>query len=630
MTEVPMIRDRAKSRRLLSLLVLLLCAFTPIANGQDSAATKKVLVLYWDSKDFPGNISFDQGFQAGMSADPSTRWELYSEYLDSARFPGERQTELLHEYLLGKYSGEKIDVVVATPDPALSFLLKYRKNLFATTPIVFVAVKRPSPETLAAGAGLTGIIRANTHRRTIDLALKLHPETKDVFIVSGTPERDKRFENLSRQELDGYENRVRVNYLTDMRINELVNRVKELPRDSIILYVWQRSANEDEKSLQTYQVLEKIRQAASVPIYGMGSRNIGYGIIGGYVQDSERNGMETAEIVRRILHGTRAQDIPVDSAGSVPMFDWRELRRWNLSESSLPNGSVVRFKEFTLWEQNKWRIAGLAFLLALQTLIIALLLLERRRRRLAKEALDRLNVELEMRIEQRTAALNAKSRELEAFAYSVAHDLKAPLRGIDGYSRLLLEEYAGRLKGDGENFLQIIQSSTDEMNELIDDLLAYSRLERRELQTNQIELGPIVSSLVEEKRREEARSIDFVVDINGGKVLADASGLSQSLRNYLDNAVKFTRKVAQPRIEIGAKEEGRSCVVWVRDNGIGFDMKYHDRIFDIFQRLGATEDYPGTGIGLAIVRKAMERMGGRAWAESKPGAGATFYLEIPK
>ncbi|HEU4711959.1 MAG TPA: ABC transporter substrate binding protein [Pyrinomonadaceae bacterium] len=626
-----MLRDRRKSRLLLALSGLLVCALTSVTTAQDSAAPrKKVLVLYWDSKDFPGNVSFDQGFQASLNSDPSIKLDLYSEYLDSQRFPGERQTELLYEYLLGKYSGQKIDVVVATPDPALSFLLKYRKHLFANTPIVFVAVQRPALETLTAGAGLTGIIRANTQRRTLDLALKLHPQTKDVFVISGTPEHDKRFENISREELAGYESRIRLNYLTDLSVSDLVERVKSLPRDSIILYVWQRTPVEEEKLLQTYQVLEKVRQAAPVPIYGMGSRNVGYGIVGGYVQDSERNGLETADIVRRILSGTPTQSIPVDSASSVPMFDWRELQRWGISESSLPSGSVVRFKELTLWEQYKWRIIGLATLIAVQTLIIALLLAERRQRRLAKEALDRLNAELETRIEQRTAALNAKSRELETFAYSVAHDLKAPLRGIDGYSRLLLEDYAGRLEGEGENFLQIIQRSTDEMNQLIDDLLAYSRFERRELHTGKIELAPIVTSLVEEKRREAARSIDFVVDVNGGTVLADASGLSQSLRNYLDNAVKFTRNVDQPRIEIGTKEDADTCVIWVRDNGIGFDMKYHDRIFDIFQRLGATEDYPGTGIGLAIVRKAMERMGGRAWAESHPGAGATFYLEIPR
>lgn len=610
---------------------VLIWVFAPTATSQQDDAPKKVLVLYWESKDFLGNVSFDQGFQAGLNSEPNSRLEIFSEYLDSTRFPGEHQEELLHDYLRNKYEGQKIDVVVTTPDPTLDFLLRYRNDLFQNCPIVFVAVKRPPRDVLTAGPGVTGIIRVNTHRKTLDLALKLHPATKEVFVISGTPEHDKRFETIAREELAGYEKRARITYLTDLPVSDLVNRVRELPQDSIILYIWQRSALETEKSLQSFQNLEKIRQASPVPMYGMGSRNVGYGLVGGYVQDSERNGLEAAEIVRRILNGTRAQDIPVDSASSVPMFDWRELKRFRINETSLPNGSVVRFKEFTLWEQHKWRIVGVAAILLLQTFFIVGLLLERRRRRLAKEALAQLNAELETRIDSRTAALNAKSRELETFAYSVAHDLKAPLRGIDGYSRLLLQEYTNTLDDQGRAFLQTIQNSTDEMNQLIDDLLAYSRLERRELKTDRIELGPIVTSLVEEKKRDVAeRPIDFVIDVNGATVLADASGLAQSLRNYLDNAIKFTRKVAHPRVEIGAEDGPGSCRLWVRDNGIGFDMKQHDRIFDIFQRLNGSEDYPGTGIGLAIVRKAMERMGGKAWAESEPGHGATFYLEIPK
>ena len=628
--------SRRTLRRLIQIGVsvvvcLLVTTLVPVVKSQDSPETKKVMVLYWETKDFPGNVSFDQGFQAGMRSEPSNQWELFSEYLDTTRFPGERQEELLRDYLREKYAKQKIDAVVATPDRALDFLRRYRTDLFPNSPIVFVAVSRPAPEVLAAGAGLTGIIRANTYRKTLDLALNLQPETQEVFVVSGTPELDKRFETVAREELAGYEKRFRISYLTDLPVNELLNRVKELPQHSIILYVWQRSAIESEKTLQTYQVLEKIRQSSSVPIYGMGSRNVGYGLVGGYVQDSERNGLEAAEIVRRIFNGTRAQDIPVDSASSVPTFDWRELRRWGISENNLPKGSVVLFKEFTVWEQYRLRIVLLAGLLILETVIITALLWERRRRRRAKEALDRLNTELETRIELRTNALNAKTRELESFTYSVAHDLKAPLRGIDGYTRLVLDEYAATMNADVRKFLQTIQGATGEMNQLIDDLLDYSRLERRELKSDRIELGPVINSLVEEKRRETAqRPIDFVVDVNGATVLADMSGLTQSVRNYLDNAIKFTDKIEQPRIEVGAKENGESCLVWVRDNGIGFDMKDHDRIFDIFQRINVTDDYPGTGIGLAIVRKAMERMGGRAWAESEPGHGATFYLEIPK
>jgi len=612
----------------LFIICVALTALVPVAMGQDSAATKKVVVLYWETKDFPGNVSFDQGFQAGMRSEPSTRWELYSEYLDSTRFPGEQQEELLRDYLREKYAKQKIDAVVATPDPALTFLLRYRSDLFPKSPIVFVAVKRPPREVLAAGPGLTGIIRANTHRKTLDLALKLQPDTQDVYVISGTPELDKRFETVAREELAGYEKIVRINYLTDLPVSDLVDRVKELPPRSIILYVWQRSGVESEKALQTAQILEQIRQTASVPIYGMGSRNVGYGLIGGYVQDSERNGLEAAEIIRSIFNGTRAQDIPVDSASSVPMFDWRELKRWGISESSLPNGSVILFKEFTVWEQYRWRIIVIAALLVLETLIITALLLERRRRRRAKDALDRLNTELETRIEARTKALNAKTRELESFTYTVAHDLKAPLRGIDGFTQFLLEDYAPNLDEQGRVFLQTIQTATGDMNQLIDDLLSYSRLERRELMTERVDLAPIVTSLVERKREEAPRPIQFVVNVNGSSVWADASGLAQALRNYLDNAIKFTDKIEQPRIEVGSKENGEGCLLWVRDNGIGFDMKHHDRIFDIFQRINSAEEYPGTGIGLAIVRKAMERMGGGAWAESEPGHGATFYLEF--
>jgi signal transduction histidine kinase len=615
-----------------SLLACLVILVPPVISfGQQSSVPKKVLLLYWGNKDDPGNISFDSGVQVGLRAEPGTKWELFNEYLDTNRFPGEHQNQLLHDYLVQKYQGVNIDVVVTAPDTAVNFLLKYRADLFPNLPVVFLAAKRPSPEILAAGAGMTGIIQANTHRKTVDLALNLHPDTQNLFVISGTPERDKKFETIARQELAAYQNGFKITYLTDLPLDELLNSVKSLPPHSVILYVWDRETTPDGKTLQTYEVLDRLSNVAVAPIYGMGSRNVGYGIVGGYVQDSERNGIEVAEILRRILNGTSARDIPVESAPSLLMFDWRQVQRWGIPENRLPNDSVVRFKELTFWQQYKWRIIGVLVLFTLQTLVIALLVLERKRRQLAKEALDKLNAELEERIASRTAALDNKSRELETFAYSVAHDLKAPLRGIDGYTRLLLEDHLKNLNDEGRGFLDVIHSSTVEMNQLIDDLLEYSRLERREFKPDRFELKPIISSVIEQKKRELTDSnIEFVLNVNGGSVLADPNGLTQSLRNYIDNAVKFTHNVSNPRIEIGAKENASNVQLWVQDNGVGFDMKYHDRIFDIFQRLNPVEEYPGTGVGLAIVRKAMQRMGGRAWAKSEPGHGATFFLEIPK
>jgi signal transduction histidine kinase len=602
-----------------------------VLNAQQDTKTKRVLVLYWDNKEFPGNVSFDQGFLSGLLSDPHVNVEYYPEYLDSNRFPGEQQSLLFHDYLRQKYADRPMDVVVALADPSLNFLLKYRADLFSNCPIVFVAVTRPSSEQITEGVGVTGLLQVSTHRPTLDLALKLHPDTKQVFVVSGTPEHDKRFETVARQELTGFEDRIKITYLTDVPVGELVERTNSLPPSSLILYLWQRSSIHDEEVLETYDVLRLIAATSSAPIYGMGSRNVGAGLVGGYVQGSESNGAKAAEVVRSILDGTRAQDIPIENAPAVPMFDWRQLRRWGISESSLPTGSVISFKELTIWDLYKWRIIGVITLIALQTLFITGLLIERRRRRRAKAALAKLNVELEERIAARTAALHAKSQELETFAYSVAHDLKAPLRGIDGYSRLLLEDHADSLNDEGRLFLKTISASSEEMSQLIEDLLAYSRLERRELKTNQLELKPLIRDVVAQKKSEMGDDkIDFVVNVNGGTVLADEKGLAQALKNYVDNAIKFTRLVSHPRIEIGSEDTPRGCLIWVRDNGVGFDMQYQDRIFNIFERLNTSDEFPGTGIGLAIVRKAMERMGGRAWAQSQPGQGATFYLEIPR
>ena len=595
-----------------------------------ATAPKRLVVIYWDNKEFPGNVRFEESFKAQLQLDRRQDLEYFPEYFDVSRFPDESHAVSFRNYLQAKYANRTVDVVVASADAPLRFLLQYRTELFANSPIVFVAIDPPNSYELASGAGATGVQHQNAYRETIDLALRLHPGTKRVFVVSGSPQQDRRYERITQQELAGFK-KVEITYLTDLPLSELITRTSSLPPDSVILHVWHQSLNEQGKLLDSYEVLSRIAPQSSAPIYGFGTVLLGSGIVGGYLHGPEMNGANVADLVDRILSGTPVREIPVVRSKKVPMFDWRELRRWSVLESSLPPDSVVRFKEFTFWELYKWRIVSVIALVILQSALIGVLLVERGRRRRAREALDRLNSELEERITTRTAALAAKSRELETFAYSVAHDLKAPLRGIDGYSRILLEDYARKLDDEGRTFLETIQHSADDMNQLIDDLLAYSRLERSELKTDRIELAPIVKAIVDEKKREAAQHpIDFVVEINGVTVLADPSGLVQSLRNYFDNAIKFTGKVNEPRIEVGSREDAKSCVVWVRDNGIGFDMKDHDRIFDIFNRLNATEDYPGTGIGLAIVRKAMERMGGRAWAESEPGYGATFYLEIPK
>ena len=237
---------------------------------------------------------------------------------------------------------------------------------------------------------------------------------------------------------------------------------------------------------------------------------------------------------------------------------------------------------------------------------------------------------LEERVRLRTGELEAKNRELETFSYSVSHDLKTPLRGIDGYSRLLLSDYASQLDEEGQNFLNNIRLGVTRMSQLIDDLLAYTHLERRDLTPTHIDPRELVEKIIAEHLKEPQTVVKFNLEIPAFTVRADRESLAQALRNLIDNAVKFSGHMPEPVVEVGGWEDLKTCVIWVRDNGIGFDMKYADRIFDIFNRLNRDEEYPGTGVGLALVRKAMERMGGHVWAESLPGQGATFYLEVPK
>lgn len=243
-------------------------------------------------------------------------------------------------------------------------------------------------------------------------------------------------------------------------------------------------------------------------------------------------------------------------------------------------------------------------------------------------ALQNLNAELEQRVAERTAQFEAANRELESFSYSVSHDLKAPLRGIDGYSQILIEDYQQRLDDEGRRFLANIRRGVAQMHQLIEDMLAYSRMERRALDSRDVDLQALAGAVIASRGGDGQRPVHVELRIPPLEIRADRDGLTLVLRNLLENALKFTRERAEAWIELGARDEGDRIVLWVKDNGIGFDMKYHDRIFEIFQRLHRAEDYPGTGVGLALVKKAMQRMGGRVWAESMPGEGATFYLEL--
>lgn len=235
---------------------------------------------------------------------------------------------------------------------------------------------------------------------------------------------------------------------------------------------------------------------------------------------------------------------------------------------------------------------------------------------------------IEEELHERSLELQASNRELEAFSYSVSHDLRAPLRAIDGFSRILLDDYAEHLHTDTSHYLQRISEAARQMGRLIDDILRLSRITRSELHTSQVDLSALADSILTELlSREPERKLK--IEIQSGLIVAgDERLLRVALENLLSNALKFTSKVENAQIRVGAQRDGMEKNFFISDNGVGFDMEYADKLFGAFQRLHNNDEFPGTGIGLAIVQRVINKHGGRIWGTAEKGKGATFYFSL--
>jgi signal transduction histidine kinase/CheY-like chemotaxis protein len=255
--------------------------------------------------------------------------------------------------------------------------------------------------------------------------------------------------------------------------------------------------------------------------------------------------------------------------------------------------------------------------------------MEMSQRKSAEEKIKRLNEELEERVTLRTKQLETANRELESFSYSVSHDLRAPLRAIDGFSKFVLEGYEAKLDQEGKRLLNLIRSNTRKMDQLITDILALSRVTRSEHKVSKIDMNKMVISMYSECVAPDIRKkLSFTID-----KLPDAFGdptyLKQVWTNLILNAVKFSSKKKKPVIKIGGHTENGFNIYFIKDNGAGFNPDYAHKLFGVFQRLHKTDEFEGTGVGLAIIQRIILRHNGKVWAEGKEGSGATFYFSLP-
>jgi light-regulated signal transduction histidine kinase (bacteriophytochrome) len=319
----------------------------------------------------------------------------------------------------------------------------------------------------------------------------------------------------------------------------------------------------------------------------------------------------------------------------IPLLVWAALRfesRGVVAFVSIicclaVNGTWHGIGAFAIADENSSLLMLQTFICVatLTALVLAAAVAERKS---AEEKFRRLSVELEHRVKERTAQLEGTNKELEAFCYSVSHDLRAPLRTIRGFSEVLLEQYLPQLDVRGQDFLRRTCDAGLQMDKLIEDLLKLSRVTRGEIETRTINLSAIAREIADQLTRgEPQRRVEFAItpDVSAN---GDERLLRLVLDNLLRNAWKFTGKQPHPRIEFG-RQNGEVSPFFVRDNGVGFDMTYAGKLFGVFQRLHSSAEFGGSGVGLAIVQRVVNRHGGRVWADAKLDSGATFYFTLP-
>jgi PAS domain S-box-containing protein len=388
LADKPESRDRQLWRRTVPWVRLVSFAISMLlAISSAAAEPKHVLMLFSNDSLLPADNAVSSSFRWSLQAESPDRVEIFTEFLNADRFPGPAHEARMESLLREKYGAIPIDLAIATGPQALYFLSQRRESLVPGTPLIFAAVSEASIKRLGLPLNSTGVMTRFDPVRTLELALRLQPDARQVVVVTGASTFDRRWDAVAREQLTPYADRLQMTHLSGLPLPRLLEELAQLPPSAIVIYltIFEDGAGEHFVPRDLAAVLS---DAASAPVYGVYEPYVGRGIVGGYVESFEAIGEEAARIALRILAGDPPESLRpgrVDTQAFT--VDWRQLRRWGLDETRLPPGTIVRFEELSLWEQYRLEIIAVIAVVLLQSAFIAALLLQKRRRRFAEESL---------------------------------------------------------------------------------------------------------------------------------------------------------------------------------------------------------------------------------------------------
>jgi signal transduction histidine kinase len=614
------------TRHFFPLAVLLLAMFSRSdclaqgATGQNSAA-KRVLMLFTESKDVPGNILMEQAVRAEMQKADTNRIEFLSEYLDASHFSDKEHFQVFEDYLGKKYAGQNLDLVMAFPSQDYRLACELPKALFTNVPVIFVAVNEMEVPPAIGKFGVTGIVQRFDLRGTLGLIMRLQPDTRRVVVIGGTSETDGatlRRIGEAAQSLEG----VDFEFWTNRPVAELPGAVKSLPEGTVILL----STVQRDVTGQRYftsQTAQMLAPASSVPVYVLGGWALGSGAVGGAVVDPEDLGARAGQLALRVLGGANPKTLPIEVATKgTPMMDWRALRRWGIKESRVPAEAVIRYRPETLWDEHRDLIfISMAVFLA-QAVTIAGLVAQRKQRH--RDEAEILNKRTEL---AHVARVSMIGQLTSALAHELNQPLGAILRNAEAAEMFLQKENPDL--EEVRAILADIRKDDQRAGSVIDGMR--SLLKRRSLELKSLELGGLLTETIAlAKSDAQTRQVNLILQLPPSlpTVHGDHVHLQQVLLNLILNGMDAmadgvrTARTLVVRAEM-AKDE--NVEVSVSDCGTGIPAGKVERLFEPFFTTKAN----GMGMGLAISQTIIEAHGGKIWGGNNATRGAIFKFTLP-
>jgi signal transduction histidine kinase len=596
-------------------LILSMIGMSPAA-----AVTRQVVLLFDERVELPGLSAIDAEIVHTLRSSLSGPIEVYREPMDLSRFGSASYKAALRDFLTAKYAEKGIDAVVAVMAPALDFLLDFGGTIFPGTPIVFCGLDRAQLGGRALPANVHGVLVKRDFAPTLELALRLHPGADRAVVVSGTSDFDVSLMVQAKEQFRAFEERISLAYLSNLPLKEVLAKVSASPDRTIVLFtsLFRDGAGQH---FVPHEAVERLSAAASAPVYGFVDQFLGRGIVGGSLYSFAEHGTETARLVLRLIAGTAPAPMLLEIPSNEVMLDWRQLQRWGVSDSDIPAGARVYFREPRVWETYRWQLSLIFAVILIEAALIFGLLYEHRRRNIA-----------EVQARQRMAELAHINRYSMAgeLTSSIAHEISQPLGSILANAEtmeLMLKSPLSDMKEIRE-IVSDIRRDDERASEVIRRLRSLLKKVPFELRT--VDLNEVVGETIGFcSGIAVARGVDLSNALAPAslRIKGDRIQLQQVILNLVVNAMDAMAGLpaAARKVTVLTACIDKTAEVSVTDSGSGVPP---DKLKDIFEPFVTTKAQ-GMGMGLSIARTIVEAHRGRIWAESEAGRGAIFRIRLP-